>query len=291
MRTTRTLAAVLLFLLPVACGDDDDGGTTAGTPSGADGAPGGGEGGLFIELAFVGGFVAPDFTFRNLPNLVVYDDGTVVAPGAVAAVYPGPAFMPAFTGHVDDAVLDELVAAASDAGMVGSTPDVGQIGDLPIADAASTRVTVVVDGDERVVEAYALAEAGGTDFGQTGLDERQVAARAALSRFVATVTDAVTPAADEPLTPERYRVLAGPAVDPAGFDDPAVQPTIADWPAEVPVPPEGECTAITGDAVAPFAAALEQANELTQWRAGDRTFSLAVRVVLPHEEDCPPVGG
>ena len=296
MRPTRTLAAALLFLLPAACGDDDSGDTGSGStdpaPPAVDGEPGGGESGLFIEIASVGGFVPQDFAFRNLPSVVVYDDGTVIAPGAVPAIFPGPAVTPAFTGRIDDATLDELLAAAAEAGLIGATPDVGEVGDLPIADAASTRVTVVGDGDERRVEAYALAEAGGTDFGQTGLDEEQVAARAALADFVAAVSGAATPAAEEPLTPERYRVLASPALDPSGFDDPAVQLTVVDWPTTIEPPAEGRCVAITGDAIADFEASLRQANELTQWTAGDRTFSLAVRVVLPHEPDCPDdVGG
>ena len=289
MRPTRTLAAALLFLLPVACGDDDDTDVGAGTddgPPAVDGSPGGGDNGLFIEIAFVGGFVPSDFAFRNLPNVVVYDDGTVLAPGAVPAIFPGPAVMPVFTGQVDDDVLDELLAAAAEAGMVGATPDVGEQGDLPIADAASTRVTVVVDGDERVVEAYALAEVGGTDIGQTGLDESQVAARAALGELVATVTDAVTPVAEEPVTPERYRVMAAPPLDPASVE-PGLEPNVVDWPTTIDPPPEGVCVAVTGDDVAAFAAALERANEQTQWTAGDRTFSLAVRIVLPHEPDCP----
>ena len=295
MRPTRTLAAALLFLLPAACGDDDTGETgsdsTDPAPPAVDGEPGGGENGLFIEIASVGGFVPQDFAFRNLPSLVVYADGTVFAPGAVPAIFPGPAVTPAFTGRIDDAALDALLAAAAEAGMIGATPDVGEVGDLPIADAASTRVTVVVDGDERVVEAYALAEAGGSDFGQTGLDEDQVAARAALSDFVAAVSNVVTPAAEQPMPVGRYRVLASPPVDPAGFDDPA-QITVVDWPTVLDPPPEGECVAITGESVPDLQAALDQANQLTQWTAGDRTFSLAVRVVLPHEPDCPDqVGG
>ena len=293
MRPTRTLAAALLFLLAAACGDDDTGGTatdsTDPAPPAVDGEPGGGDNGLFIEIASVGGFVPQDFAFRNLPSLVVYEDGTVIAPGAVPAIFPGPAVTPAFTGQVDEAVLDDLLAAAADAGMIGATPDVGEMGDLPIADAASTRITVVVDGEERVVEAYALAEAGG-DLGQTGLDDQQVAARAALADLVATVTDVVTPKAEEPVAPERYRVLASPPVDPAGFDDPA-QITVVDWPTTIDPPPEGRCVAITGAALADFEASLSQANQLTQWTAGDRTFSLAVRVVLPHEPDCPDQAG
>jgi hypothetical protein len=220
------------------------------------------------------------------PSVVVFEDGTVVVPGATAAIYPGPAALPLFTGQLDDSTLDQLLTAAADAGMVGATPDVGDVGDLPIADAASTRVTVVVDGDERVVEAYALTEAG-SNLGQTGLDEPQMAARAALADLVAAVSDAATPVADEPYAADRYRVLASPPIDATTLDPAGPQPTEMAWPDGLPEPVEGMCVAITGDGAATLTTALEQANELTQWRLGDRLFGLAVRPVLPHEPDCP----
>jgi hypothetical protein len=292
MRPHRTVAAALLFLTLAACGDDDSDAADppadddSDTPTVVDGEPGGAEGGLFVEIAFTGGLVPPDFDFRNVPSVVVYEDGTVLVPGATTAQFPGPPVLPLFTGTIEPDVLDELLASAADAGMVSGVPGVGEFADIPIADAAATRVTVVVDGDERVVEAYALAEAGGSDLGQTGLSEEEIAARAALARFVTDVTDAATVAADEPFVPDRYRVRARPPIDPADFD-PSVQPNVVDWPSTIDPPPEGACTAITGDAVDAFVAALEQATELTQWTAGDRTFSLVVRPVLPHEPDCP----
>jgi hypothetical protein len=289
MRPTRTIAAALLFLLPLACGNDDDATDVSaddtGTGAPVEGEPGGGEGPLFIEIAVVGGFVPQDFAFKNVPTAVVYDDGTVIAPGATAAIYPGPAALPLFSGTVDDDVLDDLLQAAGEAGMVGGTPDVGEMGAIPVADAASTRVTVVVDGDEQVVEAYALDV--GADLGQVGLSEAQLASRAALSDLVAAVSEVVNRAATEELPVERYRVQAGPPVDPAGLDPNGPQPNDVVWPDGLPEPVEGECVAITGDDVAPFAAALEQANELSQWHLGDRVFSLVVRPVLPHEPDCP----
>ena len=294
MRPHRTIAAALLFLAIAACGDDEtdatgppgDGDIGGDTPT-VDGEPGGGEGGLFVEIAFTGGFVPADFDFRNVPGVVVYEDGTVLVPGAVTAQFPGPAVMPLFTGTIEPAVLEELLSSAAEAGMVGGVPPVGEVGDIPIADAAATRVTVVVDGDEQVVEAYALTEASGSDLGQTGLSDEEIAGRSALARFVTDVTDAATVAADQPFVPDRYRVRARPALDPADVD-PAVQPNVVAWPAAVEPPPDDACTAITGDAVEPFVAALDQASEITQWTAGERTFSLVVRPVLPHEPDCPP---
>lgn len=294
MRTIRLLTAALLALALAVCGDDgtdvdagdDDGsggggGETDGSaPEGA--APGGAEGDVFVEVAFVGGFVPADFHFRAVPQAVVYADGTVIAPGAVTLQFPGPAVAPLFTGQVDEATLDELLDHAAAAGMIGGTPDVGDAGAIPIADAASTRVTVVVDGDEQVAEAYALGEAGGPGFGQTNLTDAQTEARAALAGLVAAVEEAAL-AADEPYQPDRYRVQASPAPDPAGFD---VAPNEVAWPSGLPDPVEGECVAITGDGVADLEEALASATEITRWTIGDRVVTLAIRPVLPHEPDC-----
>jgi hypothetical protein len=293
MRTTRTLAAAVLLLALAACGDDgddvdagrdgDDGGSGSTTGTAPDGAePGGGDGELFIEIAYVGGFMIEDFQFRSVPQAVVYADGTVFAPGAIPAIHPGPAVSPVFTGTLDDDTLAELLDAAAVAGMIGGSPDVGDAGALPIADAASTRVTVVVDGDEQVVEAYALAEAGGPGFGQTGLTDAQVEARATLAELVAVVTEAAL-AAQDPYLPERYRVLASTPPDDAGLD---VQPNQLEWPAGLPEPVEGTCVAVTGDAAAALTEELASATEITRWTVGDRVLTLAVRPVLPHEPDC-----
>lgn len=296
MRTTRLLAAALLAPLTLAaCGDDGDQTRTDGgsEPDGGavDGAPGGGEGGLFIEVRHVGGFLPFGFEFKSLPTAVVYEDGTVVAPGATTLQFPGPAVVPAFSSTIDDETMAALLAAAGEAGLVGGAPDVGDGQNLPVADAATTQVTVVVDGERQVVEAYAL-DLGLGDLGpNSGLTPAQVEARDRLAEFVTEVQEAVTVAADEAMVASRYRVLASPPVDPSQLDPAGPRPTEAEWPAELPEPADGACTAITEPAgVDALTAALANANELTTWRLGERTFALAVRVVLPHEPDCPPEG-
>jgi hypothetical protein len=292
MRTSRTLAATLIlasFAASVAaCGDDAEtstGDTTPDSSAPVDGAPGGAEGGLFVEVAYVGGFRMQGADFRDLPSAVVYEDGTVVAPGAVPAIYPGPAVLPMFTGQVDEGVLDDLLAAVGESGILEGTPDYGDMDDIGIADAASTRVTVVVDGEEHVVEAYALVEGG---MGGTGmLADEQLAARESLLDLVTAVEQAASGAATDPLAPAAYRVLALAPIDPANLDPAGPAPGEQAWPEGLPEPVENECTLIDGDAVAPLEAALTTANELTQWTLGDRTFSLVVRGLLPHEGGCP----
>jgi hypothetical protein len=274
MRTTRLLAAALLTLLPAACGDDGDETSTGGTgdtdggPRAVTGTPGGTDSGLFVEVVNAGGFVPMGFDFRNLPVAAIHADGRVFAPGAITLQFPGPAVLPVFAGQLDDGAIDDLLAAAADAGLLeDELPAYGGQADLPIADASTTRVTIVVDGEERVVEAYALEF---TD----GLPPELAEARAALAGFVAAVHEAAL-AAQEPFDPDRYRVLATAPFDPAAVDPGSPQPNVLDWPAGLPEPVEGECTALTGDAAAAFEAALGQATEQTQWRIGDRADACA----------------
>lgn len=287
MRTTRLLAAALLAVLPAACGDDGEetstDGDADGGPRAVTGTPGGTDSGLFVEIVVGGGFVPMGFDFRNLPTAAVYADGRVFAPGATTLQFPGPAVLPVFTGQLEPGAVEDLLAAAAGAGLLDDeVPDYGGQGDLPIADAATTRVTVVVDGEEHVVEAYALEFAD-------GLPPATAEARAALADFVAAVNEAALGAQD-PFDPDRYRVLATSPSDPSAVEPGSPQPNVVDWPAGLPEPVEGECTGLTGDAAAAFEAALAAANEQTQWRVGERTFGLFARPVLPHEPDCPAGG-
>lgn len=96
---------LMLVVLAAACsngdqgvvagdGPRDDGGGGTDPPAGAAGAAGGGDGGLFVSIEMGGGFVPRGFDFRAPPSAVIYDDGTTLAPGAVIAIYPGPAVLP-----------------------------------------------------------------------------------------------------------------------------------------------------------------------------------------------------
>jgi hypothetical protein len=274
VRTRLLLAAALLL---VACGDDDDAAAPDDVP--ADASPGGAEGNLFVEIAFTGGLVPQEFAFRAVPQTVIYGDGTVVAAGATTLEFPGPAVTPLVRGTLDGDSLRELVEHAGRAGMIGGHPDVGDAGAIPVADAAATRVTVVVDGDKQLVEAYALDL--GADVGPTNLTEAQRAARAELAAFVSAVNDAGF-AATEPYEPERYRVMAFEPV--AAGDD--VAPNVLLWPGGVPEPVMGECVVVEGEAAATLAAALVDATQITRWTVGDTEVAVAVRPILDHEPGC-----
>lgn len=250
------------------------------------GAPGGGPDGLVVSVEVGGGFVPVGWDFRSLPTAVVLEDGTTFSPGATVLSFPGPAVHPVVRGHLDDAAVAELVAAAAAAGLLEDEPV--ESGEPPIADAPTTTVTVVVDGEAHVTSVYALAEAGGDGLGPAGetpgTTPEQAEARQRVADVVARVTTAVTEAEESLWEPDRYRVLPLPATADPGTE---VEPDEREWPLPEVALVEGECNAITGEAAATLRAALADATELTRWRAATGTFSLAVRPVLPHEPGCP----
>ncbi len=99
------LLAVVVALLAGACGNarevvagagDDIPAVTKPTPPPGPGRLGGAEDGLVLSVEQGGGLLPPGEHFRRLPLTAVYEDGTVLSPGAMVEIYPGPA-LPAVT--------------------------------------------------------------------------------------------------------------------------------------------------------------------------------------------------
>lgn len=301
MRTPRRILTALLLPLALlaACGDGgddgDDGVATdpAGSGSGSGGdtsaeppptvpegaTPGGLPGDVFLQIELVGGFVPAGFDFQSVPSLTVYADGTVVVPGASIAVFPGPAVPPLSIGTLDPADLDELLGEVAAAGLLGDVPP--DPGENPlVADAATTRITVVVDGRDTVVEAYGLDIPVPDD--APGVDDSQRAVRERLSELVAAATGAATTRAADLYEPTGYRVLASEPFE----SDPSITPNELTWPAELPQPVLDECVAVTGDAAASLTTLLAGATEITRWTVGTEQVALRFRPLLPHEDGC-----
>lgn len=276
--------AVLLLLLGVvgACGGDQQvvsGGTDDPSPPASD-RLGHGQAELLLSVEVSGGFLPSGMAFRAVPTAVVYGDGTTLSPGATMAIYPGPAVPPVTRGTLGEDDLQRLLSAADEAGLLDDAED--NFGQPSVADAATTTVRVVVDGEAHVTSAYAL-HTGPTPL--PGVSPPQQQARERVAGYVDLVTQAIVAAEGEPYVPDRYRVLPL-APDPSV--DPAVPPDEQPWPfADVDLR-EGECTVVSGDRAVELGNALRSATEITRWRtASDETFVLSARPVLPHEPDCP----
>lgn len=269
--------AALVFLLAAACSGNDE---TVGAGGGAR-TPGGGPGPLFVSIDVAGGFVPMGHDFRTVPQAVIYDDGTTFSPGAIAMIHPGPPVLPVIQGELTEDQSAEIVEAAGHAGLLGG--EHLDTGDPSIADAATTTITIVIDGEEHVTSVYAL---GATSHpgDAPGITPEQQATRQAVQGFVDHVSAQVTEAESGRYEADRYRVLP---LEPQPVDA-AVQVGEVGWPLEDVELEAGSCTAVAGPQAEVLRAALDTASEITRWRtSSDRVFSIVVRVVLPHEPDCP----
>ena len=237
---------------------------------------------VVLRVEWQGGFMPIEQIQRRLPNLLVTGDGRVFLPAAVAEIYPGPLVMPVTVGSIDAVGLAAIVRAAEEAGLLGEVPNYELPPGIGIADAATTVVTITVDGVTRVHAAYAL-----------GLGADDTPARQRLATFVSLVGDLPTLVGAEHLgeqstyEPDAYRVLAMPA-DPSGYGEP--RPTVRPWPTDTGV----RLADLTGCRVVDAAAVgalFAESNELTffteEGTDGVTTvYRLGVGPRLPGESGC-----
>jgi hypothetical protein len=303
LRSPRRLAALVavaaLALVGAACSDDDDGevvvggGTTDPTDgtTGSSGSSGSeldhptGADEVVVRVFAGGGFVPVEFHLTATASYTLLGDGTVVEPGAVTAIYPGPAITPLHARHIDEAEIQEILQRADDAGLLDGEIDYGQPG---ITDVETTTVTINVDGEEHVQSAYAL---GFDDEAGSGpLTDEQREARRALQGFIESLGAADDPAS-EPYVPAEVVAYTIGVAQP----DPSVPQEPQDWPiATLPAPVSEDrpfaCVTITGDEATELLAALEDANQATPWVVPGETepLSIAFRAVVPGDEPCDP---
>jgi hypothetical protein len=272
------VAAALLGL--AACGERGAGGSPSPATSSAEPAA---TDGLVLRVETTGGFVSPSATVGRVPLVSIYADGRVIAEGPVAAIYPGPALPNLQEQRLDPTAVQDLVDQAMTAGVA----DTSDLGTPPIADATSTRITVVTASHTYVREAYALTE---TRSDNTGLTGAQQAARTKLGSLVDTLSGQTEAGSDSvPYRPEAVAALAAPWSDP---QDGLTQPDIA-WPGPaLPGEPVGglpdlTCVTATGDQAQSLLAAAVPANTATPWVTSDGArWTVSFRPLLPDESSC-----
>ncbi|MGY1747290.1 hypothetical protein [Blastococcus sp. SYSU D00695] len=281
----RGAVAALALVLLCSCAERPDGGEAAPPAPAAD-LPDG----LVLQVAHVGGFVTPEMLASRLPVVSVYSDGRVLSDGPVVAIYPGPALPNVQVARVDEATVRDLVERALAAGVA----ETGDLGSPPVADATSTRFTLVTAEGTHVREAYALTEAAGID-GELTPVQRE--ARAALTGLLDALTGTAT-SATEPYVPEALAVVARPWTPVDDEAEPELaQPDVA-WPGPAlpgePMAPalDLSCLTVTGADTSAVLAAAAGANARTPWVAADGSrWALSFRPLLPHEAGCADLGG
>ena len=278
MGVLRPAAAVAVICGLAACGER--GGTATPAPATGTVVPAATEG-LVLRAEYTGGFMTPSVLVGRLPIVSVYADGRVITEGPVPAIYPGPALPNVQVGTIDQGAVQDLVDQAMAAG-VAETSDLGS---PPVADAPSTRFTLVTASDTYVREVYALAE---TPMEGSGLTPDQEAARTRLRDLLTTLTDPAG-AESESYEPEAVAAVASPWIDPG---DGLASPDAA-WPGPAlpgePTggPPDVTCVTATGDQARALLGAAGAANAATPWVTADGTrWSVVFRPLLPDESGC-----
>jgi hypothetical protein len=292
LRGTLIAAAVPLFLLLGACAQPtasgspaDSAGTGTGTPESTQARlPGGND--LVLRTETYGGFVAPDLVLGRFPQVSVYGDGRVITEGAVPSIYPGPALPNLQVSMITSELIRQLVSDGVAAG-VRNGSELGQPG---VADAPTTRVTVVTAAGKQVVTINALSEAPSNDRRLTTV---QRDARTKIAAYVKKLGAlANRPGAQSSnYQPTAVLVYASPWAKPAGGPVPPAQA----WPgpalpgSDVDPATRAGCVAVTGDQTAKVVAAAKGANALTPWTAGSGKWKIVFRPLLPDENSCEAV--
>ena len=279
------LAAVLVLALAGCAESGATGGPSAAPSSAPPSSEAPADDGLVLRVEHVGGFVTPTTTAARLPLVSVYADGSVITEGPVALIYPGPALPNVQVAEIDDAALQALVDRALAAG-VAETSDLGM---PPVADALSTRFTLVTSEGTYEREVYALFD---TPEG-SGLTPEQEEARGRLSDLQSSVLDAGGTDTTS-YAPESVAAVVTPWTDP---QDGLAQPELP-WPGPAlpgePTggPPDVSCVSATGAEAQAVLEAAPGGNASTPWVTGDGSrWSVAFRPLLPDETGCADLTG
>jgi hypothetical protein len=245
---------------------------------------------VVIRVETGGGFVALSANLSRLPSFTLYGDGTLLVPGAVPQISPGPAISPLLRRHLGERQVQLLLRRARGAGLLTpGTIDYGDMGSIGVADAPSTTVSLNAAGRHVVREAYAL----GITAGNGRLSRAQTAARLALSRFIAGLPGGPRGARYVPL---RVAVYVTPA---RGQAQPGA--TTVAWPLEGDLATAGtplssgldmRCITVAGPATRTLLATLRTANDASRWKArGGATgsYTLIARPLLPDERSCTSI--
>ena len=244
-----------------------------------------------IRVERGGGFVAQQTILGELPEFTLYGDGTVIVPGPVPQISPGPAISPLLRRQLGERQVQALLRAARRAGLlVRGSISYGDMGTIGVADAATTTVHLNAEGRRVVRDAYALGFASGG----SRLPPAQAAARRALERFIDGLPVGLSGTSYDP---------TGLAVYVAPFRGPA-QPGArpVSWPLALDLATAGRkasigsgyrCISLHGARAATLRAALRRANAESRWvvRGAPATaYSLIVRPLLPDERSCASLG-
>jgi len=99
---------------------------------------------IVLRISSGGGFVTPQTNLRALPSFTLYGDGTVIVPGVITQMYPGPAIYPLVRSKLRESQVQALLRRAARAGLLVRGPiDYGTVG---VSDMPTTTVLLNAAG-------------------------------------------------------------------------------------------------------------------------------------------------
>jgi hypothetical protein len=281
----RALTVVLLLALTGCAERAGTGGLPSAPSSAVPSSAAAAADGLVLRVEHTGGFLTPSATVARLPLVSVYADGRVITEGPVILIHPGPALPNVQVAEIDAGAVQDLVDRALAAG-VGETSDLGM---PPVADAPSTRFTLVTSEGTHEREVYALSETPESG----GLTPEQEEARSRLLDLQSSLTD-VGSAGTTSYAPDAVAAVVTPWIDP---EDALAQPELP-WPGPAlpgePTggPPDVSCVTATGAEAQALVEAARGGNASTPWVTADGSrWSVAFRPLLPDESSCADLTG
>ena len=295
MKRTFLAGVMALGLLSAAC---------ANSSSGPGTGPGDGGGRTYptapdqvvVRISVGGGFVPPSYTITQLPSFSLMGDGLAITPGAIAEIYPGPAIAPLFGQRLTPDAVQAILSLADADGLLAADQTFTDMGSVGIADAATTTITVVADGQTHTSTFYALGELGQTK--PDHMSQAESDARSNAQDFTAKVGDlkwlpAGSASNPQPFVPTGVRVFVSDYQPDPSLEEPAIA-----WPLTTGLADFGDamkgssvglpsrCGAVTGEDLTTLLPLIGQANQLTPWKSNGTDYGLLFRPLLPDESGC-----
>jgi hypothetical protein len=286
MKARPAAALLVLFLLLMSCADTPaDPGAGITIDHSTDGHE------VLVRVAYEGGFVAPEWTYKSLPSFSLYGDGTLVLPGAQIELYPGPALPSISTRTVTEAgiqaTLEEVLHSIQ--GVPDEMLDMGSVG---MADVPTSVITIHAGGVDRTIKAYGLSELTERPE-RMSVDEFQ--ARRQLQDLVTKLGGLDTWLPDGSLGTESMYEGSGARLFVSEHRKVDLPQEPIRWPLGGNLDRFGDlstgsdtyrCGVVDGAEWASLREAATQANELTPWTESGARFSILFRPLLPDETGC-----
>ena len=235
-----------------------------------------------LSIGSSGGLIDYRFKFSRLPKVVVASTGQLFTQGPTTMIYPGPMLPNVRARTLTKAGVVRLRTLVARAGL-DRAADYGRpaIADVPALvirylPANATFVTNTLPSFGVHEESLTSAQRAG----RAKVRALMVALEAPRRAFGRQISS------ESAYIPTRFAILTS---EPRSALD-GLTPAVIDWPIPAtPLAAVGECAVVEGRNGSTLAAALRNANHLTQFRDAGRTWQLTARVLLPGDPACTPL--